>query len=199
MKSSLVSHRTFQLVLHLTNSFEPGYGSGCLQKTPAFQALLCDLDVGIQILPCYCFILFLKASENLNVSLFFRCGRILQTVCIFQFWTTLLKSWIPQGNFHCYQRVTRPVSTYVVANLLLTQMIDKVRGTKEAFVQNWWQTLSVVLSTFITASHRYPGTVWQKVKGMFNRISDRGWREDWMFEWIAVLDFLSVGTDCDWY
>uniref|UniRef100_A0A3P9B4G9 Alfy-like armadillo-like repeat domain-containing protein n=1 Tax=Maylandia zebra TaxID=106582 RepID=A0A3P9B4G9_9CICH len=64
MKSSLVSHRTFQLVLHLTNSFEPGYGSGCLQKTPAFQALLCDLD-------------------NLNVSLFFRCGRILQTVCIF--------------------------------------------------------------------------------------------------------------------
>ncbi|XP_024660429.2 WD repeat- and FYVE domain-containing protein 4 isoform X1 [Maylandia zebra] len=45
MKSSLVSHRTFQLVLHLTNSFEPGYGSGCLQKTPAFQALLCDLDV----------------------------------------------------------------------------------------------------------------------------------------------------------
>uniref|UniRef100_A0A3Q2X5Q5 Alfy-like armadillo-like repeat domain-containing protein n=1 Tax=Haplochromis burtoni TaxID=8153 RepID=A0A3Q2X5Q5_HAPBU len=68
MKSSLVSHRTFQLVLHLTNSFEPGYGSGY---------------VGIQILPCYFFILFLKASENLNVSLFFRCGRILQTVCIF--------------------------------------------------------------------------------------------------------------------
>ncbi|XP_041866182.1 WD repeat- and FYVE domain-containing protein 4 isoform X2 [Melanotaenia boesemani] len=45
MKSSLVSHRTFQLVLCLSSSLELSCGSGCLQKTPAFQALLCDLEV----------------------------------------------------------------------------------------------------------------------------------------------------------
>ncbi|XP_072247156.1 WD repeat- and FYVE domain-containing protein 4 isoform X1 [Leuresthes tenuis] len=45
MKSSLVSHRTFQLALCLSSSLEMSCGSGCLQNTPAFQALLCDLEV----------------------------------------------------------------------------------------------------------------------------------------------------------
>ncbi|XP_030603864.1 WD repeat- and FYVE domain-containing protein 4 isoform X2 [Archocentrus centrarchus] len=45
MKSKLVSHRTFQLILYLTSSLEQNYESSYLQNTPAFQALLCDLDV----------------------------------------------------------------------------------------------------------------------------------------------------------
>ncbi|XP_023139483.2 WD repeat- and FYVE domain-containing protein 4 isoform X3 [Amphiprion ocellaris] len=45
MKSSLVSHRTLQLVLYLSSSLELSCGSGCIQNIPAFQALLCDLDV----------------------------------------------------------------------------------------------------------------------------------------------------------
>ncbi|XP_015799744.3 WD repeat- and FYVE domain-containing protein 4 isoform X2 [Nothobranchius furzeri] len=44
MKSSLVSHRTLQAVLCLWSSVEMSCGS-CLQNTPAFQALLCDLEV----------------------------------------------------------------------------------------------------------------------------------------------------------
>ncbi|XP_054886091.1 WD repeat- and FYVE domain-containing protein 4 [Poeciliopsis prolifica] len=44
-KSSLVSHRTFQLVLCLASSVEMNCGTGYLQNTPAFQALLCDLEV----------------------------------------------------------------------------------------------------------------------------------------------------------
>uniref|UniRef100_A0A3P8TDE6 Alfy-like armadillo-like repeat domain-containing protein n=1 Tax=Amphiprion percula TaxID=161767 RepID=A0A3P8TDE6_AMPPE len=50
MKSSLVSHRTLQLVLYLSSSLELSCGSGCIQNIPAFQALLCDLDVSIHIL-----------------------------------------------------------------------------------------------------------------------------------------------------
>uniref|UniRef100_A0A3Q2NX03 WDFY family member 4 n=1 Tax=Fundulus heteroclitus TaxID=8078 RepID=A0A3Q2NX03_FUNHE len=45
MKSSLVSHRTFQLVMCLSSSVEMSCGTGFLQNTPAFQALLCDLEV----------------------------------------------------------------------------------------------------------------------------------------------------------
>uniref|UniRef100_A0A3P9QBR1 Alfy-like armadillo-like repeat domain-containing protein n=1 Tax=Poecilia reticulata TaxID=8081 RepID=A0A3P9QBR1_POERE len=45
MKSSLVSHRTFQLALCLSSSVEMSCGTGYLQDTPAFQALLCDLEV----------------------------------------------------------------------------------------------------------------------------------------------------------
>uniref|UniRef100_A0A3Q0T6I0 Uncharacterized protein n=1 Tax=Amphilophus citrinellus TaxID=61819 RepID=A0A3Q0T6I0_AMPCI len=45
MKSKLVSHRTFQLILYLTSSLEQNYESSYLHNTPAFQALLCDLDV----------------------------------------------------------------------------------------------------------------------------------------------------------
>ena len=49
MKNSLVSFRTFQLALCLSSSVEMSCGSGCLQNTPAFQALLCDLEVRIYI------------------------------------------------------------------------------------------------------------------------------------------------------
>uniref|UniRef100_A0A3B5LV97 Alfy-like armadillo-like repeat domain-containing protein n=1 Tax=Xiphophorus couchianus TaxID=32473 RepID=A0A3B5LV97_9TELE len=45
MKSSLISHRTFQLALCLSSSVEMSCGTGYLQNTPAFQALLCDLEV----------------------------------------------------------------------------------------------------------------------------------------------------------
>ncbi|XP_026164856.1 WD repeat- and FYVE domain-containing protein 4 isoform X1 [Mastacembelus armatus] len=45
MKSSLVSYRTFQLVLCLSSSLDLSSGSSFLQNTPAFQALLCDLEV----------------------------------------------------------------------------------------------------------------------------------------------------------
>lgn len=50
MKSSLVSNRTFQLVLYLSGSVELNSGSGFLQNIPAFQTLLCDLEVRIHIL-----------------------------------------------------------------------------------------------------------------------------------------------------
>ncbi|XP_028982965.1 WD repeat- and FYVE domain-containing protein 4 isoform X2 [Betta splendens] len=43
MKSSLVGFRTFQLVLHLSGSVQLSTGS--LHNIPAFQALLCDLEV----------------------------------------------------------------------------------------------------------------------------------------------------------
>uniref|UniRef100_A0A3Q2DP19 Alfy-like armadillo-like repeat domain-containing protein n=1 Tax=Cyprinodon variegatus TaxID=28743 RepID=A0A3Q2DP19_CYPVA len=41
-KSSLVSHRTFQLAMCLSSSLEMSCGTGYLQNTPAFQALLCS-------------------------------------------------------------------------------------------------------------------------------------------------------------
>ncbi|KAM4730214.1 WD repeat- and FYVE domain-containing protein 4 isoform 2-T2 [Anableps anableps] len=44
-KSSLVSHRTFQLAMCLSSSVEMSCGTGYLENTPAFQALLCDLEV----------------------------------------------------------------------------------------------------------------------------------------------------------
>ncbi|XP_062422362.1 WD repeat- and FYVE domain-containing protein 4 isoform X3 [Pungitius pungitius] len=45
MKHNLVSYRTFQLVLYLSRSVELSSGPDCIQNTPAFQALLCDLEV----------------------------------------------------------------------------------------------------------------------------------------------------------
>ncbi|CAN9499844.1 unnamed protein product [Ophioblennius macclurei] len=45
MKGNLVTHRTFQLVLYLSSSMEMSCGSGSIQNTPAFQALLCNLEV----------------------------------------------------------------------------------------------------------------------------------------------------------
>ncbi|XP_078129346.1 WD repeat- and FYVE domain-containing protein 4 isoform X3 [Sander vitreus] len=56
MKCSLVSYRTLQLVLYLSNSVELSSGSGCLQNTLAFQALLCDLEV------------WQNTSDNLDLS-----------------------------------------------------------------------------------------------------------------------------------
>ncbi|KAA8583834.1 hypothetical protein FQN60_015042 [Etheostoma spectabile] len=57
MKRSLVSYRTFQLVLYLSNSVELSSGSGCLPNTLAFQALLCDLEV------------WQNTSDNLDLSI----------------------------------------------------------------------------------------------------------------------------------
>lgn len=45
MKSSLISNRPFQLVLQLSSSADLISGSGYLQNTAAFQALLCNLEV----------------------------------------------------------------------------------------------------------------------------------------------------------
>ncbi|KAF7651117.1 hypothetical protein LDENG_00116000 [Lucifuga dentata] len=45
MKCSLVSHRIFQLVLHLSSSAEMTSEPSCLHNPTAFQALLCDLEV----------------------------------------------------------------------------------------------------------------------------------------------------------
>uniref|UniRef100_A0A3P9LMU3 DUF4704 domain-containing protein n=1 Tax=Oryzias latipes TaxID=8090 RepID=A0A3P9LMU3_ORYLA len=45
MKGSLVSCRTLQLILCLSTSVELSCCSGCIQNVPAFQALLCDLEV----------------------------------------------------------------------------------------------------------------------------------------------------------
>ena len=44
-KSVLVSSRTFQLVLYMCSSLELLSGPVCLPNTPAFQALLCNLEV----------------------------------------------------------------------------------------------------------------------------------------------------------
>ncbi|XP_031730721.1 WD repeat- and FYVE domain-containing protein 4 isoform X5 [Anarrhichthys ocellatus] len=56
MKHNLVSYRTFQLVLYLSRSVELSSGSGCIQNTAAFQALLCDLEV------------WQNTSDNLDLS-----------------------------------------------------------------------------------------------------------------------------------
>ncbi|XP_056292336.1 WD repeat- and FYVE domain-containing protein 4 isoform X5 [Pseudoliparis swirei] len=56
MKHNLVGYRTFQLVLYLSKSVELSSGSGCIQNTRAFQALLCDLEV------------WQNTSDNLDLS-----------------------------------------------------------------------------------------------------------------------------------
>lgn len=68
MKSSLVGFRTFQLVLHLSGSVQLSTGS--LQNIPAFQALLCDLEVGIHILT-------LSEIIFIQIKVFFSKGFIL--------------------------------------------------------------------------------------------------------------------------
>ncbi|XP_078016803.1 WD repeat- and FYVE domain-containing protein 4 isoform X2 [Epinephelus lanceolatus] len=65
MKHNLVSYRTFQLVLYLSKSVELCCGSGCLQNTPAFQALLCDLEV------------WQNTSDNLDLSVLNHFAEIL--------------------------------------------------------------------------------------------------------------------------
>ncbi|CAL8256627.1 unnamed protein product [Lota lota] len=45
MKGSLVSWRTFQLVLYLCRYVEQGPGSECLYSAPAFRSLLCNLEM----------------------------------------------------------------------------------------------------------------------------------------------------------
>ncbi|XP_033955876.1 WD repeat- and FYVE domain-containing protein 4 isoform X1 [Pseudochaenichthys georgianus] len=67
MKRSLVSHRTFQLVLYLSRSVELISGSGCLENTPAFQALLCDLEV------------WQNTSDNLDLSVLNHFAEILKS------------------------------------------------------------------------------------------------------------------------
>ncbi|XP_070771661.1 WD repeat- and FYVE domain-containing protein 4 [Enoplosus armatus] len=67
MKSSMVSHRTFQLVLYLSSSVELSSGSGNRQNTPAFQALLCDLEV------------WEKTSDNLDLSVLNYFAEILKS------------------------------------------------------------------------------------------------------------------------
>ncbi|XP_068183056.1 WD repeat- and FYVE domain-containing protein 4 isoform X2 [Antennarius striatus] len=65
MKSSLISHRTFQLVTHLSSSVDVISGTGCQQNIPAFQALLCDLEV------------WQKTSDNLDLSVLMNFCEIL--------------------------------------------------------------------------------------------------------------------------
>ncbi|XP_059215445.1 WD repeat- and FYVE domain-containing protein 4 [Centropristis striata] len=67
MKRSLVSYRTFQLVLYLSKSVELTSGSGCLHNTPAFQALLCDLEV------------WQNTSDNLDLSVLKHFAEILKS------------------------------------------------------------------------------------------------------------------------
>ncbi|XP_035461782.2 WD repeat- and FYVE domain-containing protein 4 isoform X3 [Scophthalmus maximus] len=67
MKRSLVSHRTLQLVLYLSSSVDLNSGSGCLKNTPAFQALLCDLEV------------WQNTSENLDLSVLNHFTEILKS------------------------------------------------------------------------------------------------------------------------
>ncbi|XP_030011898.1 WD repeat- and FYVE domain-containing protein 4 [Sphaeramia orbicularis] len=45
MKSNIVSYRTLQVVLHLSSPVDLSSGSVYLHNLPAFQALLCDLEV----------------------------------------------------------------------------------------------------------------------------------------------------------
>ncbi|XP_047198145.1 WD repeat- and FYVE domain-containing protein 4 isoform X2 [Hippoglossus stenolepis] len=67
MKRSLVSNRTLQLVLYLANSVDLSSECGCLQNTPAFQALLCDLEV------------WQNTSENLDLSVLNHFTEILKS------------------------------------------------------------------------------------------------------------------------
>ncbi|KAK2824252.1 hypothetical protein Q5P01_021427 [Channa striata] len=67
MKKSLMSHRTFQLVLHLSGSLELSSGSGFLQNTPALEALLCDLEV------------WQNTSDNLDHSVLNHFAEILKS------------------------------------------------------------------------------------------------------------------------
>nr|XP_057914861.1 WD repeat- and FYVE domain-containing protein 4 isoform X2 [Doryrhamphus excisus] len=67
MKSPLISHRTFQLILHLTSSMVLSASSDCLQSTAAFEALLLDLE------------LWKNTSENLDLSILNHFAEILNS------------------------------------------------------------------------------------------------------------------------
>ncbi|XP_071336839.1 WD repeat- and FYVE domain-containing protein 4 isoform X2 [Trachinotus anak] len=67
MKRSLVTYRTLQLVLHLSSSVELSSGSGCLQNIPAFEALLCDLEV------------WQNTADNLDLSVLNHIAEILKS------------------------------------------------------------------------------------------------------------------------
>ncbi|XP_077438112.1 WD repeat- and FYVE domain-containing protein 4 isoform X2 [Vanacampus margaritifer] len=67
MKRSLVSHRTFQLILYLSSSMELSCGSDYLQNTAAFQALLLDLEV------------WKNTSENLDLAVLSHFAEILKS------------------------------------------------------------------------------------------------------------------------
>ncbi|KAM7408785.1 hypothetical protein PAMA_002489 [Pampus argenteus] len=67
MKSSVVSHRTFQLILYLSSSVELSSGSVCLQNTHAFQALLSDLEV------------WQNTSDNLDLSVLNHFAELLRS------------------------------------------------------------------------------------------------------------------------
>ncbi|XP_041803075.1 WD repeat- and FYVE domain-containing protein 4 isoform X2 [Chelmon rostratus] len=67
MKGSLVSYRTFQLALYLSSLVDLSSGFDCLQNTPAFQALLCDLEV------------WQKTSDNLDLSVLNHFAEILKS------------------------------------------------------------------------------------------------------------------------
>ncbi|XP_077351149.1 WD repeat- and FYVE domain-containing protein 4 isoform X2 [Festucalex cinctus] len=66
-KRSLISHRTFQLILHLSSSMELSCGSDYLQSTAAFQALLLDLEV------------WKNTSENLDLAVLSHFAEILKS------------------------------------------------------------------------------------------------------------------------
>ncbi|XP_051935449.1 WD repeat- and FYVE domain-containing protein 4 isoform X1 [Hippocampus zosterae] len=66
MKKTLVSHRTFQLILYLSSSMELSCGLDFLQNTAAFQALLLDLEV------------WRNTSENLDLSVLSHFAEILK-------------------------------------------------------------------------------------------------------------------------
>ncbi|XP_029376155.1 WD repeat- and FYVE domain-containing protein 4 isoform X2 [Echeneis naucrates] len=66
MKSSLVTYRTLQLVLHLCSSLELSSASGCLKNITAFQALLCDLE------------LWQSTSERLDLTVLDHIAEILK-------------------------------------------------------------------------------------------------------------------------
>ncbi|XP_061140965.1 WD repeat- and FYVE domain-containing protein 4 isoform X1 [Syngnathus typhle] len=67
MKKTLVSHRTFQLILYLSSSMELSCGSDYLQNPAAFQALLLDLEV------------WKNTSENLDLSVLNHFAEILKS------------------------------------------------------------------------------------------------------------------------
>ncbi|XP_011601683.2 WD repeat- and FYVE domain-containing protein 4 isoform X2 [Takifugu rubripes] len=67
MKSSLISNRPFQLVLQLSTSADLISGSGYLQNTAAFQALLCNLEV------------WQKTADNLELSVLNHFADILKS------------------------------------------------------------------------------------------------------------------------
>uniref|UniRef100_A0A3Q3K266 Alfy-like armadillo-like repeat domain-containing protein n=1 Tax=Monopterus albus TaxID=43700 RepID=A0A3Q3K266_MONAL len=67
MKSSLISYRAFQLVLCLVSPVALSSGSGFIQNEPAFQALLCDLEV------------WKNASDNLELSVLNHFAEILKS------------------------------------------------------------------------------------------------------------------------